>query len=53
VWDLSAFAAEYKALFGELPHQTLRTHRHMHRSVSATNATWVRYASSKLMQVSA
>jgi AraC family ethanolamine operon transcriptional activator len=53
VWDLSAFAAEYKALFNELPHQTLRSQRPTPRQVNATNATWVRYASSKLMQASA
>jgi AraC family ethanolamine operon transcriptional activator len=53
VWDLSAFASEYKALFGELPHQTLKSPRQMHRDINTTNATWVRYASSKLMQATA
>jgi AraC family ethanolamine operon transcriptional activator len=53
IWDLSAFAHDYKALFRELPHQTLRVPTPLKRGEDAMNMTWVRYASRKLAEASA
>jgi AraC family transcriptional regulator, ethanolamine operon transcriptional activator len=53
IWDLSAFAHDYKALFGELPHQTLRVPGPANRDEDAMNMTWIRYASRKLAEASA
>ena len=52
VWDLSMFAHDYKALFGETPHQTLRRAAARPRD-NAVNASWVRYASRKLIEANA
>lgn len=52
VWDLSMFAHDYKALFGETPHQTLRRPPTRSRD-DAMDASWVRYASRKLIEASA
>jgi AraC family transcriptional regulator, ethanolamine operon transcriptional activator len=52
VWDLSMFAHDYKVLFGETPHQTLRSAPARSRD-NAVNASWVRYASRKLIEASA
>jgi len=38
VWDLSRLAREYRALFGELPTQTLRTPRRISTSLSRTSS---------------
>jgi AraC family transcriptional regulator, ethanolamine operon transcriptional activator len=53
VWDLSAFAHDYKALFGELPHQTLRVRTPERRGDEVVNVPWIRYASRKLAEASA
>jgi AraC family ethanolamine operon transcriptional activator len=52
VWDLSTFARDYKALFGETPQGTLRRAQARSR-VNAVNASWIRYASRKLIEASA
>jgi AraC family transcriptional regulator, ethanolamine operon transcriptional activator len=45
VWDLSAFARNYKALYGETPSTTLRARPGTRRHDSTLSTTWLRYAS--------
>lgn len=45
VWDLSAFARNYKNLYGETPSTTLRAHSSTRRHDSTLSMTWLRYAS--------
>lgn len=47
VWDFSLFARNYKALYDELPSETLRAASVNRRREGAMSKTWIRYASRK------
>lgn len=44
IWDLSAFAQQYKQLFGELPSQTLHKSSAAFTRDEDDGATWLRFA---------
>lgn len=47
VWDHSAFARHYKALFDETPSMTLRTPPSTRKQAGLLSESWIRYASRK------
>jgi AraC family transcriptional regulator, ethanolamine operon transcriptional activator len=49
IWDLSAFARDYKSLYGEKPSMTLRAPTSAHRRDSALSTTWLRYACARIL----
>jgi AraC family ethanolamine operon transcriptional activator len=51
IWDLSLFARNYKALFGETPLQTLRSISTRAQRDTTVQATWLDYASRAFSQL--
>jgi AraC family transcriptional regulator, ethanolamine operon transcriptional activator len=51
IWDLSLFARNYRALFGEAPLRTLRSVSTRAQRDTTVQATWLDYASRAFSQL--